>query len=71
MTLVLTCPEDGATLTLERPTKSLNCSKCGLTFTGDDLRNLRKRTNPGIPESPEEKRRREQSDYLAWWLGPK
>jgi len=47
-------------------TKRYICESCGLSLTHQELIELREKLRPSF-ETPEERKRREQREYLKWW----
>jgi tRNA(Ile2) C34 agmatinyltransferase TiaS len=63
------CPECGATLFYDSPTKRYACKGCGLYVTKDELVNIKDKLRQGTDEY--RKRKQQQSEYLEWWLSAK
>jgi ribosomal protein S27AE len=63
------CPECGAALFYDSPTKRYACKGCGLYVTKDELVNIKDKLRQGMDEY--RKRKQQQSEYLEWWLSAK
>ena len=63
------CPECGAALFYDSPTKRYACKGCGLYVTKDELVNIKDRLRRETDEY--RKRKQQQSEYLEWWLSAK
>ncbi|UCH30940.1 MAG: hypothetical protein JSV05_05340 [Candidatus Bathyarchaeota archaeon] len=51
-------------------TKRYVCKSCGLSVTHQELIELRQQFRPKFGSDKEE-RKKEQKEYLKWWLGKK
>jgi uncharacterized Zn finger protein (UPF0148 family) len=63
------CPECGAVLFFDSPTRRYSCKGCGLYVTKDELDTIKDRLHREVDE--QRKRRQQQSEYLEWWLSAK
>jgi len=67
--LSATCPECSKNMKYDREMKIYTCTGCGLTLTRSELLSeMDKRT---WAETDEDKKKREQREYLKWWTSPK
>lgn len=64
------CPECGGTLIYMSAVKMYICQSCGVSFTGQELLEVRERMIFN-PESEEEKREKKRREYLKWWFRSK
>ncbi|MCJ7714813.1 hypothetical protein MUO66_10210 [Candidatus Bathyarchaeota archaeon] len=64
------CPECGGDMSYSIVTKQYICKSCGLSVTQQELWELREKLRPNL-ETAEEKKQKQRSDYLKWWLSKK
>ncbi len=64
------CPECGGDMSYAIATKHHICKSCGLSVTQQELWELREKLKPNL-ETAEEKKQKQRSDYLKWWLSKK
>lgn len=63
------CPECGGELFYDSPTKRYGCKSCGLYVTREQISDIRAQVRNEQDEL--KRKRREQSEYLEWWLSAK
>jgi len=63
------CPECGGEMQYTSATKCYACKSCGLTVTNQELLELREKLRPKFEE--EDAKKKEQREYLKWWLSNK
>ena len=68
--MVQYCPECGGEMFYDVKTKFYTCKVCGLTLRYHEIEELRRR-NIARVDVEEERKRRERSEYLKWWLSKK
>ncbi|MEM2102949.1 MAG: hypothetical protein QXM22_05505 [Candidatus Bathyarchaeia archaeon] len=64
------CPECGGEMQYTATTKCYVCKSCGLSVTHQELIELREKLRPNF-ETEEDEKKKEQREYLKWWLGKK
>ncbi|MEM1945260.1 MAG: TFIIB-type zinc ribbon-containing protein [Nitrososphaerota archaeon] len=63
------CPECGSRLVYDRESRSYVCERCGGTYTQQDL--LIEREKNLAKKFVDERKRRDRTEYLEWWLSAK
>jgi transcription initiation factor TFIIIB Brf1 subunit/transcription initiation factor TFIIB len=63
------CPECGGVLFYDSPARRYACKSCGLYVTREEISDIRARIRNEQDEL--KRKRREQSEYLEWWLSAK
>jgi len=66
--MVERCPECGAIMSYEISTKNYLCKSCGLYASKEQLEELRERKRQSVEK---DKKKRQQSEILSWWLSKK
>lgn len=64
------CPECGGEMQYTSITKCYACKSCGLSVTHQELLELREKLRPKF-ETEEDEKKKEQREYLKWWLSNK
>tara|TARA_B100001179_G_C18536318_1_gene379488 strand:+ start:581 stop:805 length:225 start_codon:yes stop_codon:yes gene_type:complete len=66
------CPECGGILFYDPPVKAYGCKSCGIFITKDKLNDIKRKLKEGNnSEADYDAKRRNQDDYLKWWLSGK
>jgi transcription initiation factor TFIIIB Brf1 subunit/transcription initiation factor TFIIB len=63
------CPECGGSMFYDAPMKKFVCRGCGLYVSREQIDTIKDKVR--VTDDSKTKRRREQSEYLDWWLSKK